>query len=129
MTGCFRPKAVRFRAIGIKDHFHTGNRFRTAPKTCVVPITAGPFRFNEQNVGRNSPLKTGHDLRQLTDTGRGARAMGMGQHYQCRAIRCSFDLRGRPGLRNRTDASGRILVMKQGPDAKRHRGDPCDREQ
>jgi hypothetical protein len=128
MTGCFRAKATGFHAIGIKDHLHAANRLSATSKTCVVPIAADPLRFDKENVGRNSPLQSRHDLRQLTDTGACAWAMWMCQHHQCRAASCSFDLRGRPGLRERADASGRILVM-QDPHAKRHRRGPCDREQ
>ena len=129
VAGRFCAEATRFHAIVIKDDFHAGNGFSAAPKTRLLPIAAGLFRFHEEDIRRHFSLKTRHNLRQLTDAGGRAGAMGMCQHHQGRTVRRSFNLSRRPLRRESPHPTGRVLVLKQDPTTKCHRRDPDDREQ
>jgi hypothetical protein len=82
MSGGFRAKPPRFDAILVEDHGHARNLSRALPKIGLIPIWAGPFRFQEEHVGGYLSFTRGHDLRQFAYAGSRARTMGMRQHHE-----------------------------------------------
>jgi len=129
VTGCFRTEALGLDSVAIDDDLHARDCFHVALKSCLLPIGSSFLWLKKEDVGSHFALKPRHDPRQLAAARLRAGTTWMRQHDQRRPVLRSFDLRSSwPSPRQQAYATRCILVLEQDTQAKRHRGDPRDRE-